>query len=177
MRRRLVIIGLVLLVVGVALFAAGSYGARSSLHTVSTLTERSPGEYVSPELNLTAEATISLVHAPASSSIGVITSENLSSVNATNLAAKSIAPTASSSNTITYLVGPGSFYVVYFGSAAPSSLTIDYLYLTSSIAYGVLVLAGMVLIAVGLILAVVGAILKPKPRSLDPTPFIQPPPP
>lgn len=159
MIRKLALIGLVVLVVGVVLLLVGATETAGAVHHLEGFHDVSPGMYASAELNLTAAATITLQHPP--SGMGVVTGANLSVVNATNLGSVGLTPIGSSSGAVSYLVDAGSYYVVYFGSSAPSTSVI-WLYTSQAALYGIATLVGLVSAAVGGVVALIGAIKKPK---------------
>ncbi|MGI0071965.1 MAG: hypothetical protein ACRECT_07895 [Thermoplasmata archaeon] len=160
MRRKLAAIGLVLFLVGIALLFAGVYATKGALHPVNDFTLRSPGEYVSPELNLTQAATVTIEKAPSRE--GLVTAQNLSIVNATNLGTEGVPATVTTSGTVAYSVSAGSYYVVSFGNSAPTT-TVDYLYTNTVALYGLATLAGLALAVAGGVVGLIGAFRKPKP--------------
>ncbi len=162
MNRRLALIGLVVFIAGIALLGVGTYGVESSLHSVGSFTLLSPGEYVTPKIHLTSDATVTLRN--PSSSMGIVTAANLSLVNATNLASMEVPLTTSSSGTSAYVVSAGDYYVVAFTSSAPST-TVQYLYTSEVAGYGIATLLGLILAIAGGITGLVGLVRKPKPPA------------
>ena len=162
MNRRVALIGLVVFIAGIALLGVGAYGVESSLHTVGAFTLLSPGEYVTPKIHLTSEATVTLRSAP--SSMGLVTAANLSLVNATNLASMEVPITTSSSGTSAYVVPAGDYYVVAFASSAPGT-TVQYLYTSEVAGYGIATLLGLILALGGGITGLVGLVRKRKPPA------------
>jgi hypothetical protein len=174
MLKKIALIGLVILLLGVVLFAAGTYEAKAELHTLSTYAPYGSGEFISPEINLTQSAAVTISHPPAN--LGLVTAANLSSVTSANFATETIAPAATSGGNLVYTVSAGSYYVVYFGSTAPTT-QVSYLYLASAEIWGLAVLAGLAMLIAGGITALVGAIKKPKtpPGSAGTVSFAPPP--
>ena len=168
MIRRWAYIGLALFIVGIVMLSVGLYGTLHGLHTVGTFTERSTGEYVSPELNLTSRATVTILHTP--SGMGLVTAANLSAVNASTLSTYAISPTTVSGGTSAYLVNAGSYYVVYFGPTSPSAASVDYLYLSEVTGYGALTIVGLGLAVGGGIFGLIGVFKKPKQGTVPPPP-------
>lgn len=162
MRRKLALTGLVVFVVGVVVLIVGVLGTEGALHPVSGFHQLAPGEYVSQELNLTASATVTLRNPPTT--MGLVTAQNLSVVNSTNLATTGVRALGTTSGTVAYLVSAGSYYVVYFGTSAPSTLVI-YLYTGQAAAYGLATLAGLAMAVAGGIVGLVGVFTRPKPPA------------
>jgi hypothetical protein len=156
MRTRTVVIGVVILVIGVALLGAGAVGALGSLTINRNFTEPHPGEFVSAEIVLNSSSVL-VVASPASLG-GVVTAQNLPQVNSTNIS--SLAVQASGSNTYRGLVG--DYYYVAFASSAPSTTIVATPTTGGILKYGALALAGLLFIVVGIIVAIVGAVQKKK---------------
>jgi len=70
MRKRTVIIGLIILVIGIAFVAGGVVGLKGTTSTISTFTQPQTGEYVSSEMVLNSTADV--VVRPSSSTGGLV---------------------------------------------------------------------------------------------------------
>ncbi len=168
MIRRWAYIGLAIFVVGIVMLSVGLYGTLHGLHTVGPFTQRSAGEFVSPELNFTSQATVTILHPP--SGMGLVAAANLSEVNASTFSTYAIPPTTASGGTYGYLLNAGSYYVVYFGSTSPSGASVDYLYLSEVTGYGALTIVGLGLAVGGGIFGLIGVFKKPKRGTVPPPP-------
>ena len=82
MRKRMVTIGVVLLIVGIAFLVSGVIGLRGSTNTVKVFNQPNPGEYVSSEILLNSSSTI-IVRSPPSVG-GLIPAQYINLVNSTN---------------------------------------------------------------------------------------------
>ena len=176
MRKNLLMIGLVLLVLGVAIAGVSTYevsgGAIRSLSGAgNTMHLGSNGDFYSNTLNVSSGYEVLVV---SSVQTYLIPLQDLNSVNAVNVNSFAINPTTplSGSTSTTYFYGGlnGSYVLVTFGSASPS--TMDYAVIKSGnigqiVTFGLLLLVGVVLVIAGIIIAIVGAILKPKYRSFN----------
>ena len=83
MRKRMVTIGVVLLIVGIAFLVSGVIGLRGSTNTVKVFNQPNPGEYVSSEILLNSSSTI-IVRSPPSVG-GLIPAQYINLVNSTNI--------------------------------------------------------------------------------------------
>jgi len=160
MKTRTVVIGVVVLAVGVALFIGGALGALGSITINTTFTQQHPGEYVSTEiiLNSTSELAVS---SPASVG-GVIRAQDLSVVNSTNLGSYAIPVNSTAAGSDIYRSLSGDFYYVAFSSTQPSTTIVATPLKSSVIGYGLLVLVGIVCAIAGIIVAIVGVFQKRK---------------
>jgi len=168
MRKNIVIIGVTIFVLGIAMFAGGDYLVTHYTVTGTALTEINPGIFgheisiSSPSL-LTVDSTFS--------SIYLISSANMTGLNASNAASRAISPltttSVSSEHVWAYdLTTAGSYYIIALNSTAPA---IAYSYIPLSYSYlSVVTLIGIVLIIVGIIVAIIGLILKKKKIPEEP---------
>jgi hypothetical protein len=83
MKKRTVVIGLVVLVIGVGLLIGGALGTVGSININRTFTQPHPGEYVYAEIMLNTTADVA-VKSPASVG-GIVHAQDLNQVNSTNV--------------------------------------------------------------------------------------------
>jgi uncharacterized membrane protein len=161
MRKRMVTIGVVLLIIGIAFLASGIIGLRGSTSTIKVFNQPNPGEYVSSEILLNSSSSI-IVRSPPSVG-GLIPAQDINLVNSTNLSSYALSSTTSVAGTESYTSITGNYYFVIFSSTQPSTrLAITSGSLGTIAALGLLTLAGIVFIIIGIILAILGAFRKPK---------------
>src|SRR3984957_9141047 len=158
MRKRTVIIGLIILVIGIALVAGGIVGLRGSTGTISAFTQSRTGEYVSSELVL--NSTSDVVVRPPSSTGGLVPAQSLGDVNSTSLATYALPASSTVGGSATYGKLQGDYYYVIFASSQPTTVIVIAGDLSKTIESGVLVLLGGVLFLVGLIVTIIGLIRK-----------------
>jgi uncharacterized membrane protein len=158
LKKRTVVIGLVVLVVGVALFFGGAIGALGSISINNTFTQPHAGEYVSAEIALNTTSALA-VASPAATG-GVIHAQDLDLVNSTNLGSYAIPYNSSAAGTDIYKALVGEFYYVAFSTTQPDTTIVATPAKGSVASYGVLVLAGIVLVIAGIVVAVIGAFQK-----------------
>ncbi|HUI85683.1 MAG TPA: hypothetical protein VLY21_00815 [Nitrososphaerales archaeon] len=157
MNTRMVVVGLIILAIGIALFAVGAIGALGSVSIKTGFSQPHAGEYVSAEIVLNSTSDV-VVASPASTG-GLIHAQDLSLVNSTNFSAYAI-PINTTGSSYVYESLVGDYYYVAFASTQPGT-TIVATSLNSGVArYGSLVLLGIVLLIVGAVVAVVGALRK-----------------
>lgn len=155
MKKRMVIIGIIVIVLGFALVATGSIALRGSTTTITTFSQPQSGEYVSTEIALNASAPI-VVRSPAAVG-GIVPAQDINTVNSTNLSSYALPYTSSIAGIETYRgLTAGNYYYVAFSSTQPNTrITITS---RAIIGVGLLILAGIVCIVIGIIVAVVGAL-------------------
>ncbi len=168
MNKKILMIGLVLLIVGAALFFGGIYSSDTTLsnYSHSEFTLINNNEHISS--NITVKSGYYIIIEGATNTSGLVKTSELSKVNATDFSSMVIKPSEHISSESIYLgLSSGAYTYVVFGS-------------TSSIKYinapgfsievgGVLVVVGIILGVIGLIIMIFGAIKKePKHPSSDP---------
>jgi hypothetical protein len=164
MRKRTVIIGLIILVIGIAFVAGGIVSLKGTTSTTSTFTQTQAGEYVSSELVLNSSSTV--VVRPSSSTGGLVPAQDLSSVNSANLATYALSVKSTAGGSATYVGVQGDYYYVIFTSSQPTTMIVIAGDLIKTIESGVLVLLGGLLFLVGLIVTIIGLIRKSnKPKQ------------
>jgi hypothetical protein len=169
MRTVMIIIGVVILFLGIALFIAGTFTALGSTTIISTFNQSQTGEYVSTELVVNSTSTV-VITSPASNG-GLIPAQDLASVNSSNLGSYAVAPKSTAGGTEAYTNIGGNYYYVVFSSTQPSSrIAISGGRLSSTIGAGLLVLGGIVLFIAGIIVAILGVVLKKRPPITPPPP-------
>ena len=165
MRSRTVIVGVVILVVGLALLGVGVLGALRSLTINRTFTQPNPGEFVSAEIVLNSSSILA-VASPASDG-GIVHAQDLARVNSTSLASLAV-PATTTGGTDTYRSLVGDFYYVAFASTQPGTTIVATPVGTGAIAVGGLALVGLLCILLGIVVAIVGAVQKKKPEAQHP---------
>jgi hypothetical protein len=164
MRTRTVIIGLIILVIGIAFVAGGVVGLKGTTSTISTFTQPQTGEYVSSEVVLNSTAVV--VVRPSSSTGGLVPAQALSDVNSTNLATYALPATSTAGGSATYTGVQGDYYYVIFTSSQPATKIVTAGDVFKTVESGVLVLLGGILFLAGLIVTIIGAIRKSsKPKQ------------
>lgn len=155
MKKRTVIIGLIILILGFALVATGSIVLRGSTTSINTFSQPHSGEYVSTEIVLNASESI-VVRSPASVG-GIVPAQDVDTVSSANLGSYAVPYTSSIAGIETYrALAAGNYYYVAFSSTQPSTrITVASGRLA---AIGLLVLAGVGCIVIGIIVTVVGAL-------------------
>ncbi|MGA2873902.1 MAG: hypothetical protein ABSE82_00065 [Nitrososphaerales archaeon] len=167
MRTIFVIVGVVILVLGVFLFAAGALIALGSTTIINTFNEQQTGEYVSTELVMNTTSVV-VVTSPVSNG-GLIQAQDLALVNSSSVSSYALTPRSTAGGTETYRDLTGSYYYVIFSSAQPSSrIVVTGGQLSKAVGVGFLVLGGIVLFIAGIIVAIVGAMLKKRPPATPP---------
>jgi uncharacterized membrane protein len=158
MSKRTVVIGLILLVIGIAFVAGGIVSLKGTTSTTSTFTQPQTGEYVSSELIL--NSTGAVVVRPASSTGGLVTAQALSEVNSTNLATYTLPSSSTAAGSATYARVQGDYYYVIFTSSQPATRIVVTGDVAKTVESGILVLLGGILFLVGLIVTIIGAVRK-----------------
>ena len=170
MRKKILIIGLILLVVGIVMAGASAveaaHSASGSISGASTaMFPDSNGGYHSQALNVSSGEEVIVV---ANQQAYLIPSEDLGTATQETVTGYAVAPSSSAGNTSTYSNIPGSYYIVTFGSSPPS---VDYAVVSGGLGHliliGLLVLVGVFLAIAGIIIAIIGAVLKPKNKPMQ----------
>lgn len=170
MRRNVLIIGAVVFIVGLILFVTGDFVLAG--HASSKFYPVGANEFRSNELNLTSSNLLTVTS--KISGVWLLHASQLTSVNASNIANYAITPfvniTEAGVHAEEYKNIQGSFFVVYFNSAAANSSSglITYSVYSSASDLELTAIAtavGLLMIIAGIIVAIVGAVLKRKPLS------------
>jgi uncharacterized membrane protein len=160
MRKRMVTIGVVLLIIGIAFLVSGVIGLRGSTSTIKVFNQPNPGEYVSSEILLNSSSSI-IVRSPPSVG-GLIPAQDINLVNSTNLSSYALSSSTSVGGTESYTSITGNYYYVIFSSTQPNTRLAIIESLGVTAALGLLTLAGIFFIIIGIILAILGVFRKPK---------------
>jgi hypothetical protein len=164
MRKRTVIIGLIILVIGIAFVAGGVVGLNGTTSMISTFTRPQTGEYVSSEVVLNSTAVV--VVRPSSSTGGLVPAQALSDVNSTSLATYALHASSTAGGSATYVGVQGDYYYVIFTSSQPATKIVITGDVAKTVESGILVLLGGILFLAGLIVTIIGAIRKSnKPKQ------------
>jgi Uncharacterised conserved protein (DUF2371) len=164
MKKRTVIVGLVVLILGVAFIAGGSYGLKNVSSRTATFTQQGTGEYVSSEMLLNSSNVV--VVKPAAATGGMVSAQDLDKVNTSDVGSYTVPSNSSASGADTYLGLKGGFYYVVFSSSQPTTRIVVAGNLATTAAVGLLVLLGFVLVIVGIIVAVVGLRRKDRQKQI-----------
>jgi uncharacterized membrane protein YidH (DUF202 family) len=157
------VIGLVVVVIGVALLVGGALGALGSLSINRTFTEPHPGEFVSVEIKLNTTSDL-VVTSPAALG-GIVHAQDLNAVNSTNIGTYALSV---SSSDIYRGLPAGDYYYVVFASTEPSTTIVATNLHSGVVVFGILALSGIVILIVGGIVAIVGVVQKKKqPRQME----------
>lgn len=154
MNTRTVMIGVVILVVGVALIAVGALGALQNTKIITTFSESHTGEYVSTELVLNTTSVVAVSSAAAVG--GIIPAQDLNFANSTNISQYEISYSTSVGGTQTYRQLQGDYYYVAFSSSQPSTRIVVASSHSGALGFGALVLVGFVCIIAGIVVSVIG---------------------
>jgi hypothetical protein len=164
MRKRTVVIGLIILVIGIAFVAGGVVGLKGSTSTISAFTQPQTGEYVSSEVVLNSTAVV--VVRPSSSTGGLVPGQELGDVNSTSLATYALSANSTAGGSATYVGVKGDYYYVIFTSSQPATKIVITGDFVKTAASGILVLLGGILLLAGLIVTIIGAVRKSdKPKQ------------
>ncbi|MGC8663729.1 MAG: hypothetical protein ACP5SF_04285 [Thermoplasmata archaeon] len=159
MRKKIIGIGIVILLVGVVMLSASSYESSQNTIMSNVWTSYYSGEYVSQELNFTTDYI--LMYSFNETVSGVVSASSLSTLNKTNLKNFSIKPSVVVDGIQTYELENGKYYIVVFSSSSPN-ITYTIINMDNIIIPSVLELVGVILAIVGIIIAIIGLLLKKK---------------
>ncbi|MEM3237669.1 MAG: hypothetical protein QW258_02480 [Thermoplasmata archaeon] len=159
MRKKMLIIGIVILIVGIVMFSASAYSTGHDTSRSNTWVEYKNGEYISSPLNFSGQNI--LTYSYTGSGIAVVTDSVLPTVNSTNLPQVSISPTTSVGSEKVYDLGTGTYYIVSFSNSSPA-LSYTYLKVSNVLITGVLTVIGLILFIAGVIITIIGAVMKKK---------------
>jgi len=163
MRTRATTVGIVLLLVGVALFAVGAFGAFSRLTITTSFTQPHPGEYVSAEIALNTSSGVA-VSSPAAVG-GIIPAQDVSLVNSSDMGTYAVPISTSGAGSDIYKGLVGDYYYVAFASSQPSTKIVATPLSSGALDFTPLVFLGLACIVAGIAVAVVGALRRPKPAG------------
>ncbi len=170
MIKRIVIIGLVILILGGAMLFGGIYinegvVSRDS-HTSISLYNSTTHEYISSNITIKPGYEVMVGGRPGSNA-GLVNIKNLGSVNSTNINSSAVGLSEQISSEKIYVNLPSGTYVyVMFNSSKPS-ITYEYAALSTIETGGIMVIAGIIASIAGLVVMIVGAIKKPKKPLKD----------
>lgn len=168
MRKKIVLIGLVLLIIGVVILGISLYETAALSDENSALVQVSTGEWRSNLISMNSTGILE-VTTSVSSDFGLVPASEINVITASNLASHVVnydtPSTAGSLNAFTYDQISGNYYFVIFSSSTPS---FSYTYLPAeAILFGEFLVVGSGIAFVGLIMAIVGAILKKKVQPVE----------
>jgi hypothetical protein len=163
MKKRIVKVGVVVIVVGVVLVGIGRLGALNTITFNMNFTQPHLGEYVSAEITLNSASDL-IVSSPATVG-GIVHAQDLNLVNSTDVSAYAIPHNATAAGSDLYPSLSGDFYYVAFSSTQPITSIVGPQANVGSLAYayGELALVGGVCTIAGIIVAALG--LRQKNRT------------
>ncbi len=163
MRKNIIFAGLIILVIGAAMFGGGDYAISHSTTTGTSLSKISstPPEF-GHELSLSSPMLLTVES--SYDAFFVVSDANISKASPSNIRTYEYTPientTIASINVKEYDLSPGNYYLVEFNSTPPS---VTYSYLPVSMTYVSLVSGiGIFVLIIGIIVAIIGLILKKK---------------
>ncbi len=164
MRKKMAIVGAVILIAGVVMFFSVSAEILGSTTVGNSLSKAGNGEWETPELNVTFGGEVTVIS--NSSDVALVPASDISTLTSSNIMNYSISPKSgantSAGSVSVYTPPAGSYYFVSFSKSSPS---ITYTVLNSAgtaIVYGLLEIAAVIMGIGGLIVLIVGVILKEK---------------
>jgi hypothetical protein len=162
-KTRTLTIGLVVLVIGIALAAVGEYSLKSATMSITSFTQPTAGEYVSSELVLNDSVVV--VRSPASVG-GMVPTQDISTVNSTNIDSYAVADNSSAASSDTYIGLRGDYNYVVFSSVQPTTKIVVTGAFSRTVSSGLLVLAGAACVFAGVIVTLVGALRKNRAKKV-----------
>jgi hypothetical protein len=119
MRRKIVKIGVIILIAGVAMLAIGGIAISETTIISSHYSQPSNGEYVSYEINVSGSGSIIVFGNGTIGTLGLVTPGNLHLVNASNVASYVITPSVALGGLQIYNLNHGNYYFVVFTDSTP----------------------------------------------------------
>ncbi len=169
MRKNIVIIGLVLLIVGVALFYAGGDLGISGITTSPTFTEKGTSQWDSSSIQVSSGQLIVLTS--NDSKTYLVPGSDASSVTSSNVGSYEVNGTVSTTSGVTTIeytsISPGTYVIITFGTHQ-AKVSMIKKSIDSLLVSLLPVLLGGVLGFVGFIVLIVGLVMKKK--QLPPNP-------
>lgn len=159
MRRRLLFVGLIVLLVGAVTVGAGFAELRSSLVESSGATQLGADKYASSEIQMAGPSVLTVEFSQGVG--GLVPANMVGSVNRTNLGQLSVKPNNTSGGVYSYINITGNYYFVVFSNSTP---TITWLVtpIRQAAPASAALLGGALLGFVGLVVTILGLVLKPK---------------
>jgi hypothetical protein len=177
LRKRVLKIGLIMLVVGIVVSAVGLFAGDSLIHTYTDFTlDSASGLYVSQPLNLSSSAAVTVIGISSSPKFYFMNQTsydnyaNVTSPSSSNISSHSLSPSvdesiAGTDEQIFDAHVPGTYYLISF-SAPNISYSIDSNLLQAAI-YGFLLVIGILMAIAGFVLTIVGLAMRPKMQNPD----------
>jgi hypothetical protein len=167
MKTRTVMIGVVVMIVGLALLAGGAYGLSKTSTSGATFTQSQSGEYVSSEIASTASSVV--VVKPAASTGGMVPAQDLGVVNSSNVGSYAVSYNSTAGGSDTYIGLRGDYYYIVFAPSQPSTNLVVVNGLARTALSGLLVLIGFACVIAGIVVGIVGAAKKDPSRKMTPS--------
>ena len=148
------IVGIIVLIIGLALIGTGVAGVFKSTTIITTFVQSHTGEYVSTKMILNASSVV-VVTSPATTG-GIVPAQDMGVVNSTNVSTYAVPYNSTAIGTETYRSLNGDYYYVVFSSAQPDTKIVTTGVLLHSVAgYGLLAIAGLACFVAGIAVAIV----------------------
>ncbi len=151
------IVGSILIILGIILFAVGTYLSEDSLIISKNWTNYNNNVWTSQKIDVQSEDIIVVM----SKNVYLINSSEISYVNQTDIKSITQQAVSNTSSGLTFMVEKGSYYIITFSTVKPN-ITYYYGSEPSLIAGGLMILIGIILAIIGIIILIVGLIMKPK---------------
>ena len=162
MRRKLLLVGLTILILGASVTGFGLVRVEGSSTRSTRVTAYSQGEYITSVINLSVPSVLTVESSSKNS--GLIPVYALSLVNESNIYLYAVRPTASSGGIYSYTNISGDYYYVVFSNVTP---TVSYLITPLKAAvYATLIFTGIVFSIVGVVAVILGVVLKTPPKPV-----------
>ncbi len=162
MRKKIAVIGLVILIVGIAM-AAGGYYETSTVALHTTVKTDPYNKTISMTDNITVSSGYEVIIISNYTHEGLIKASDLKNAdNITNLEHYEIKPTTHTSDDRVYTDLPAGTYVFIASSTSTPSISYEYASLTTIEIGGSLLVIGAIAAFVGFIVLIVGLVLKKK---------------
>ncbi|MEM0272431.1 MAG: hypothetical protein QW514_07830 [Thermoprotei archaeon] len=156
MRRKLLYVGLVILVLGVSITLVGTIRVQSFSIRSSQVVLYSQGVYTTNMINISTPSVLTIESSSKESAL--IPAYELGHVNSSNIGNYGVKPNASNGDINAYINITGAYYYVVFSNATP---TVTYSIIPVNAAvYATLVFIGVVFSVVGVIAVILGLVLK-----------------
>lgn len=157
MRKKIVIAGLVVLIIGIVLFGIAESSLINKVTISDNWKEYKNGIYISNELNFTSTYIVSYSY--NENLTGIIKSSQLNELNLSNYNSISIKPTTVTLKTLSYELSNGSYYIFIISNITPT-IKYEYLNVNNVILPALTSFLGIILGIAGFITLIVGLILK-----------------
>jgi hypothetical protein len=161
-----VLVGIIVLIIGIALIGIGVAGVLKSTTIITTFTQSHTGEYVSAKMILNTSSVV-VVTSPATTG-GIVLAQDMGAINSTNVSTYAAPYNSTAIGTETYRSLNGDYYYVAFSSAQPNTkIVATGTSLSAAARYALLVITGLACVVAGIVVAIIGALMKDHRREED----------